>query len=73
MSSSELWEPVLETLFAESHARDSPFIVEEAWALDMPNHGVSGTMNAAELRNPRYAEVCEYQQPHCPKWGSYLR
>ncbi|KAG9036425.1 hypothetical protein FRB95_008966 [Tulasnella sp. JGI-2019a] len=53
----ELWEPVLETLFSESHARNSPFVIEEAWAIDMPNHGESGTANAAVLRSPQYAEV----------------
>ncbi|KAG8856444.1 hypothetical protein FRB96_006410 [Tulasnella sp. 330] len=60
----KLWEPVLETLFVESHARDSPFIIEEAWAIDIPNHGASGAMNAEELRKPQYAEVF-----HCLDWG----
>ncbi|TFK22804.1 hypothetical protein FA15DRAFT_621926 [Coprinopsis marcescibilis] len=57
----ETWEATLETLFRlhydAQHNACSPearFDIEEAWAIECPNHGESASMNAHVLSRPPY-------------------
>jgi hypothetical protein len=52
----ELWEPVLEELYAVSSGTNSK--IRDAWAIDCPNHGESAVLNEETL-STGYKPVCE--------------
>ncbi|KAG8900688.1 hypothetical protein FRC00_011757 [Tulasnella sp. 408] len=47
-SHKESWEPLLERLF--HLAETAGVLITEAWAIDAPNHGDAGTLNAEALQ-----------------------
>ncbi|KAK7053724.1 Abhydrolase domain-containing protein mpaH [Favolaschia claudopus] len=50
----ETWMPTIDTLFALASSEHSPIKIREAWALDCPNHGASGQLNAYILLQPEF-------------------
>ncbi|KAJ7136599.1 Alpha/beta hydrolase fold-1 [Mycena epipterygia] len=50
----EMWMPTLDTIFALASSEGSPVKIREAWALDCPNHGASGHINAPTLLQPQF-------------------
>ena len=55
----ELWEPIIERIFADSAKSSSGLRVRDAWAIDAPNHGDSATLNAPLLESGAYDLICE--------------
>lgn len=49
----EIWEPVIERIFAES-AKPKGLRVRDAWAIDAPNHGDAAALNATLLETGAY-------------------
>ncbi|KAJ7165670.1 Alpha/beta hydrolase fold-1 [Mycena crocata] len=50
----ETWMPTLDAIFGLASSENSPVKIREAWALDCPNHGASGHMNATVLLQPEF-------------------
>jgi len=55
----EVWEPIIERIFATENAKSSGLPIREAWAIDAPNHGDAAALNADVLRSGAYDLVCE--------------
>ena len=55
----ELWEPIIERIFATENAKPGGLRIREAWAIDAPNHGDAAALNADVLRSGAYDLVCE--------------
>lgn len=55
----ELWEPVIERIFAHSAKSNLGLRIRDAWAIDAPNHGDSAILNAPLLESGAYDHTCE--------------
>lgn len=55
----EVWEPIIERIFATENAKPGGLPIHEAWAIDAPNHGDAAALNAAILQSGAYDLVCE--------------
>lgn len=55
----EVWEPIIERIFATANAKPDGLRIRGAWAIDAPNHGDAGTLNVALLQSGAYDLVCE--------------
>lgn len=62
-SHKELWEPVLEELYAQVaiSAVDNPSVlkIRDAWAIECPNHGESAILNEETLLSG-YTPICTF-------------
>jgi len=50
----ELWEPIIERVFATENAKPDGLRIHEAWTIDAPNHGDAAAINAALLQSGAY-------------------
>jgi pimeloyl-ACP methyl ester carboxylesterase len=55
----EVWQPIIERIFATENAKPDGLGIREAWAIDAPNHGDAAALNADLLRSGAYDLVCE--------------
>ena len=55
----EVWEPIIERIFATENAKSNGLHIREAWAIDAPNHGDAAVLNADLLRSGAYDLTCE--------------
>jgi pimeloyl-ACP methyl ester carboxylesterase len=62
----EVWEPIIERIFAESTKPNGPKI-RDAWAIDAPNHGDAAVLNAALLKTGAYDITCEAFRGQLPQ------
>lgn len=56
---SELWEPIIERIFATENAKPDGLRIREAWAIDAPNHGDAAALNVTLLKSGAYDHLCE--------------
>jgi len=50
----EVWEPIIERIFATENAKPNGLHIREAWAIDAPNHGDAAALNADLLQSGAY-------------------
>ncbi|TDL17663.1 alpha/beta-hydrolase [Rickenella mellea] len=57
----ETWEPCLERFFTSVASGKDGAPIQEAWAIECPNHGASAELNEAVLRLPEFIDdfTCE--------------
>jgi len=55
----EVWEPIIERIFATENAKPNGLLIREAWAIDAPNHGDAAALNADLLLSGAYDLACE--------------
>lgn len=55
----EVWEPIVERIFATENAKPNGLLIREAWAIDAPNHGDAAALNTGLLHSGAYDLACE--------------